>query len=410
MTASDKHTRSLKHRDLARGMRLPMGWSFGLLLLLMLALVGHAVWHINDLDNQMRVIVETLNRKIQLTTDLQEAAYNRHSSLVYQTLAADPFARDESFQFYIKWGYAVGKARNDLKAMPLDAFERGNLARQDKLVEKIVLVQEEIADLASREEVAQAHATMARDLRPLNMEFTNVVEELRRYERDRIRAALVTTQGATRDAIRLHLALGVGSLLLAGLIALTTRRLLARHAHTICQQMAALEEAGIHLEHQATHDPLTGLANRALFQRRMAEALAHAHQDHFLMGVVYLDLDDFKQVNDLHGHAVGDALLQEIAQRLRHVVRSVDTVARLGGDEFAVILTGMANAEQCADILHKIEREIARPAVLENVPIIPAGSLGCVLFPRDGETMEQLLKAADERMYRRKKARKASKA
>lgn len=406
MTHCDKNTLSLRQRDLARGMNLPMGWFFGLLLLMMCALIGHAVWRINALDGQMRVIVESFNRKIQLATDLQEAAYNRHSSLVYQTLATDPFARDDGFQVFIKWGYEVGKARNELKAMRLDDFERANLARQDKLVAKIMLVQEEITDLASREEIARAHAIMARDLRPLNLAFTNVVEELRRYERDRIRTALLATQAATQDAIRLHLALGGVSLLLAGFTGLATRKLLVRHAQTICKQMSALEEAGIRLEHQAFHDPLTGLANRALFQRRMAEGLEYARQDGFQVGVIYLDLDGFKEINDVHGHATGDALLQEVAQRLRHTVRAADTVARLGGDEFAIIVMGIAGADQCREILHKIEQAIARPAVLEGVPITPAGSLGCVMFPQDGQTMEELLKAADERMYARKRARK----
>jgi len=407
MTAHDKNTLSLRHRDLARGLSQPMGWSFALLLILMFALIAHAVWRISALEDHMREIVETLNRKIQLATDLQEAAYNRHSSLVYQTLAKDSFERDEGYQVFIRWGYAVGKARNDLKAMPLDKFEQTNLARQDTLVEKIVLVQEEITDLAAREQIARAHDTMARELRPLNLEFTNVVEELRRHERDRIRAALLATQAATNDAIHLHLALGGVSLLLAVFIALTTRKLQARHTNTICEQMSALEEAGDRLEHEASHDPLTGLANRALFQRRMAEGLEHARQDHFQVGVMYLDLDDFKQVNDVHGHAVGDALLREVAQRLRQTVRAADTVARLGGDEFAIIFMGIANAGQCEGILHKIEQEITRPAVLEGIPITPAGSLGCVMFPRDGETMEQLLKAADDRMYSCKRARKA---
>jgi diguanylate cyclase (GGDEF)-like protein len=397
----------VRQQKLARGLSIPMGWGFALLLMLMTALIAHAVWHISALDERMRQIVETLNRKIQLTTDLQEAMYQRHSALVYQTLLTDPFERDESFQLYIKWGYQVGRARSELKAMPLESFEQGNLKQQDALVAKIIVLHEEIADLAARGHGDQAHGLIASQLRPLNMQFNDRVETLRRHARDKVEKALLATQEATRQAIRIHVTLGGLLLVLAGFIAWATRHVLARHAGTICKQMSALEEAGSRLEHEATHDPLTGLANRALFQRRMQEGLTHAQQDNFLMGVMYLDLDDFKQVNDVHGHAVGDALLKEVAQRLRHVVRVSDTVARLGGDEFAIVMIGLANPAQCEVIKQKLEREISQPAVLEGISLTPAGSMGCVLYPQDGQTMSDLLKAADERMYAVKRARKS---
>lgn len=407
MASTPENTPSNRHRTFARGLSVPLGWGFALLLTLMVALVAHAVWHIGTLEDQVRDIVEVLNRKIQLATDLQEAAYNRHAALVYQTLSDDPFERDDSFQLFIKWGYHVGKARNDLKSMALDDFEQDNLAQQDALVTRISTLHEEVADLAARGQNIQAHVLMAADLRPLNLQFTDMVERLRRYERDRIQDALLATQGATRRAIRFHLVLGGALLLLAAFTAMGTRRLLSRHAGTICQQMSDLEEAGSRLEHEATHDHLTGLANRALFQHRMSEGLEHAQQDGFLMGVMYLDLDDFKQVNDTHGHAVGDALLKEIAQRLRQVVRASDTVARLGGDEFAIILSGLANPGQCLDLKKKIESEIKKPANLDGIDLTPGGSVGCVMYPQDGQTLGDLLRVADERMYAAKRSRKS---
>ena len=410
MSTIAENPASSKRSPLTRGLSLPLGWGFTLLLTLMVALIAHAIWHISNLEDRMRTIVETHNRKIQLATDLQEATYNRHAALVYQTLSDDPFERDDSFQLYIKWGFLVGSARNDLKSMPLDSVEKANLAQQDALVAKIIVLQEEIADLASLDNTAQAHAIMAADLRPLNLQFTETVEQLRRYERDQVRDALLATQDATREAIRFHLILGGILLILAMLITLATRRLLARHAGIIDKQMSDLKEAGQRLEQEATHDPLTGLANRALFHSRMAEALEHAQQDNFLLGVMFLDLDDFKQVNDVHGHAVGDALLKETAQRLRHVVRVSDTVARLGGDEFAIVLTGLEGPGQCAALRQKIEDAIALPAVLDGVPLTPAGSVGCVLYPRDGQTLNQLLKAADDHMYEVKRARKEGQA
>ncbi|MEW5769361.1 MAG: GGDEF domain-containing protein [Pseudomonadota bacterium] len=403
----DAHPHSARLR-LVRCLNLPLAFGFALQLVLMAALVAHAVWHIRGLEVQMREIVATPNRKIQLITDLQEAMYNRHAALVYQTLLDDPFERDESFQLYIKWGYHVGKARGELKSMPLDGFEKDSLREQDPLVEQIIVLQEEIADLAARGRTREAHALIASELRPLNLRMANIVEALRHHERNEVEEALIATQAATRQAVRVHIALGGVLLVLAMFIAYATRRLLYRHTDTIWQQMSDLEEVGQRLQHEATHDNLTGLANRALFHHRVAEALTHAAQEGFMLGLMYIDLDDFKQVNDIHGHDVGDALLREVARRLGHAVRASDTVARLGGDEFAILLTGLENAEQCNALKQKLQAEFTTPAVLEGVPITPQGSVGCVLYPQDGETLAQLLKVADTRMYEAKRARKVN--
>jgi diguanylate cyclase (GGDEF)-like protein len=376
-----------------------------LLIVLMAGLVGHAVWHIAELEERMRDIVDTRNRKIQLATDLQEASYNRHNSLVYQVLARDAFERDDSFQLYIKWGYQVGKARNELKALPLDAFEHANLTEQDRLVAQIIVQQEEISDLAARELLDEARERMAVQLRPLNLQYVEIVESLRRHERDLIRGALERAQQASRQAVILHLALGGALILLAVFISVKTRRILGRHARTIDEQMQALEKAGTRLEHEATHDALTGLANRALFYRRLQEAIIHAGEEGFLLAVMYVDLDNFKDVNDVHGHAAGDDLLRAVACRLRQVVRKSDTAARLGGDEFALLFVGL-EMDNCPTLCTKVERAVGQPVDLNGVTLMPAGSIGYAIYPRDSEVLDDLLSAADARMYEVKRARK----
>lgn len=391
---------------LPRRMNRQLLAGFALLVLLMAGLIGHAVWHIAALKEQMRDIVELRNLKIQLATDLQEASYNRHSALIYQALARDAFERDENFQQYIRWGYQVGLARSKLKAMPLDEYERDNLTQQDLLVEQIVGQQELISDLAARGEMEAARSRLAADLRPLNLEYTEMVDDLRRYERDRIRVALDRTRRATEKAISLHLGLGAVMILLALLISETTRRLLRRHAETICQQMGELEEAGSRLEHQATHDPLTGLANRVLFYQRLTDAMLHAEQEHFSLAVMYVDLDDFKQVNDVHGHAAGDALLKAVARRLQQVMRVADTAARLGGDEFALLFVGVQETSECPPLCAKVEKEVSQPLDFEGVQLTPACSIGYALYPRDGLTLDRLLNTADGRMYQAKRKRK----
>lgn len=391
---------------LASHMNRALAAGFALLILLMALLAGHAVWHIRVLEARMTDLVEIHNRKIQLATDLIEAAYNRHSMLIYQTLADDPFERDDNFQSYIKWGYHVGKARNDLKALPLDKFETDNLSQQDRLVEQIIVLQEEISDLAARELRNQALALISGDLRPLNVSFTETIEALRLHERDQIRGALVTTQAATRNAVQVHLLLGGLLLLLAVLITMTTLRLMSRRAHIIDEQVHALEEVSERLEHEATHDPLTGLANRALFYQRLAQALEHAEQENFQVGVLYLDLDHFKPVNDEFGHAAGDLLLKEVAARLKHQVRVSDTVARLGGDEFALIMLGTNNEEVRQRMREQLAAEIARPVDLGPAQVTPGCSIGCAVYPLDGRKQDELINVADMRMYENKQSRR----
>jgi len=395
----------LRKNLLSRSMSRYLELGFALLIILMTVLAGHAVWHINALDSRMGEIVDVRNRKIQLATDLQEASYNRHNTLVYQVLAEDAFVRDDNFQLYLKWGFHVGNARNQLKALPLDEFERENMTRQDQLVVDIIVLQEEISGRAARGLVEQARTMLANDLRPLNLQYTEVVEALRRYERDQIRTALEQARQATNQAIRLHLALGVLLILLAIAIALITRRSLQRDSDIIHTQVSELELAGTLLEHQATHDPLTGLANRALFYRRLEDALLHASEEHFSVAVMYIDLDDFKQVNDVHGHAAGDALLLAVALRLQQVVRKSDTTARFGGDEFALLFVGI-ETDSCGSMCNKVEHEISQPVYHNGIVLTPACSIGYAIYPRDGGVLDDLLNAADAKMYQAKRARK----
>jgi len=381
-------------------------FGFALLIFLMVGLVGHAVWHINELRAQMSDIVDLRNLKIQLATDLQEASYNRHNTLVYQVLAEDAFERDENFQLYLKWGYRVGDARNQIKSMPLDSFESENLLQQDQLVGKIIVLQETISDLAARGLIEEARNLLASDLRPLNLHYTEIVESLRRYERDLIRAALDKAQQATQKAIGLHLAFGVMLIALAIVIASVTRRWLGRDSKIIYAQVSALEEAGALLEHQATHDPLTGLANRALFYRRLEDAIQHAREENFSVAVMYIDLDGFKQINDVHGHGAGDAILVAVAKRLQQVVRKSDTTARLGGDEYALLFVGIDANNSCEALCKKIQDEVAQPVEYGDFILKPACSIGFAVYPHDGKVLDDLLNTADAKMYECKRKRK----
>lgn len=153
---------------------------------------------------------------------------------------------------------------------------------------------------------------------------------------------------------------------------------------------------------QAYHDSLTGLPNRLLFQDRLRVAMAHAQRDRQGLAVLFLDLDRFKHINDSLGHAMGDALLIEVAGRLSSLVREEDTVARLGGDEFAMLLMGGEDPEYAVQVAERIMESLSQPIELSGHLLYASASAGITVFPHDGATPEILLQNADLAMYRAK--------
>jgi diguanylate cyclase (GGDEF)-like protein len=167
---------------------------------------------------------------------------------------------------------------------------------------------------------------------------------------------------------------------------------------------AQLIESQDKLFELANYDPLTGLPNRALFQLRLEMALAQARRDSTLTAVLQLDLDHFKDVNDTLGHAAGDHLLAQIAQRLLQRVRATDTVARLGGDEFALILADLDTASDAALIAIDILHALGQPVMWQQHEIHSCASIGITLYPTDDTEPAQLLANADIALYQAKAA------
>ncbi|MBI2396548.1 MAG: EAL domain-containing protein [Xanthomonadales bacterium] len=154
----------------------------------------------------------------------------------------------------------------------------------------------------------------------------------------------------------------------------------------------------------AKYDPLTGLPNRAMFLERLHAALLQARRHGTQLALLFVDLDRFKHVNDSLGHAVGDGLLKEVGQRLRHRLREGDLVARLGGDEFTIMLEGIQGAHEVAALANLLLQVFAQPVVVEGRELAVGLSIGISLFPSDGDDADVLLQHADTAMYGAKNA------
>ncbi|GAB1538489.1 hypothetical protein NUACC21_11510 [Scytonema sp. NUACC21] len=210
---------------------------------------------------------------------------------------------------------------------------------------------------------------------------------------------IATKRSLHRDA--------AGNFFLVGVIRdITKRKLieeeLKRVAADLFRTNKELQVKEDHFRYIAHHDPLTGLPNRKFFAEQLHESLVWAQSNNLLLGLLFIDLDGFKQVNDTLGHEMGDRLLVTIAQRLNNSLRSGDTVSRLGGDEFTVILRAIPKIQAAATVAEKILATLNEPIVLEGHITRVSASIGISVYPINTQDVETLLKQADSAMYRAK--------
>lgn len=170
----------------------------------------------------------------------------------------------------------------------------------------------------------------------------------------------------------------------------------------IIQDVTELKKSQQRLIHIAHHDPLTDLPNRILFQQQLERSMQRAKRRNCKVGLLFIDLDRFKNINDSLGHEVGDALLCEVAVRLRGEVRNYDTVARLGGDEFAIILDAIEHAQEAMSFIQRTMALFEQPFYLCNKMLYVEASIGISLYPDNGNNSEELLRNADMAMYQAK--------
>jgi diguanylate cyclase (GGDEF)-like protein/PAS domain S-box-containing protein len=172
----------------------------------------------------------------------------------------------------------------------------------------------------------------------------------------------------------------------------------------VFSDISGIKQSQAQLAHLAHHDPLTDLPNRLLFHDRLGHALSRADRDGSQLGVLFIDLDRFKHINDSLGHLAGDGLLQEVARRLTGAVRREDTVARMGGDEFTLLLEDLRRPEDAAVLARKLLEALGDPYAIAGRELFVTASVGISLYPRDGRSAEELVRNADAAMYQAKDA------
>ena len=169
---------------------------------------------------------------------------------------------------------------------------------------------------------------------------------------------------------------------------------------------AEMARSHTHLEHFAHFDALTGLPNRLLLADRLHQSVAQCQRRSLSLAVLYIDLDGFKAINDLYGHAMGDALLVALAQRMKSALREGDTLARIGGDEFVAVLADLGHVAECEPMIARVLELAAQPLAVDGLVLQVSASIGFTVYPQDGHDADQLMRCADHAMYRAKQAGK----
>lgn len=178
--------------------------------------------------------------------------------------------------------------------------------------------------------------------------------------------------------------------------ALETERSLLKH------QVALLQRTVAQTRQYAYHDELTGLPNRRLLMDRYNQAVALAARRNRRVALLFLDLNEFKKINDAYGHAAGDGILRQVAERLRACIRTSDTACRYGGDEFVVLLPELEGRESAIAAARKIRARLAAPCMVDGVQIKVTASIGVAIYPADGRDYDDLMRVTDGLMYRDK--------
>jgi diguanylate cyclase (GGDEF)-like protein/PAS domain S-box-containing protein len=178
------------------------------------------------------------------------------------------------------------------------------------------------------------------------------------------------------------------------------------HFIGVINDVTALKQRTELLEHEVNHDPLTGLANRTLLWDRLEQAIHMAQRNKTMVATALIDLDGFKQINDSYGHEAGDEVLKMVAKRLQASVRESDTVARLSGDEFVLVLVNQPSLRYTLRMVERLREALSRPVVFDSTEIGTGASIGVSVFPHDGATAVELVRAADVAMYHAKASQK----
>ncbi len=382
--------------------QLGVGSGFVLLITLMVVLLVHGLVRLGSISRDLNQIVDLHGRKAAIITEIQLAGYRRTGALSALVLAAPslegvPVTRSlAELESRIHYGWTA------LRLLGLSPDEAANLNRQGALVARMHALQLDVVRFKQADQNAMANAVLRQELIPLQRELGSELQTLRESADANIAEAVRNARATREFTQKFTIHLGFFCVLLGVIVALAVTRRMMRQNRAIERYIRLLSSSRDAHRHLATHDPLTGMPNRVLFQDRLDQVLLRSRRKRERFAVAFLDLDNFKHINDRHGHHAGDQILKGAAERLSAALRKSDTVARMGGDEFAALLEGLCSRAEADRVIQALGKQLAAPFQVDGTEICLSMSVGVAYYPLDGGDAESLLKVADRAMYRMK--------
>ena len=365
---------------------------FIVVLTLMVALSAIGLRYVADANQRLKDIARNNNVKIELATKMHSALRERALSMHALAILTDPFDKDEEIQRFNIQGLAYIRARDQLEHMPLSPKESDVLAQLQTLSREAQPKVQAVVDMTTLIDNEQATFDRIRNVAiPAQRAIATQVSALLELQRDQTEEAVNNAEISYLSVRNLMIGLGTVALL----IGLGIAGVVIRQVSSQAKQLAD----------QAMFDPLTGLANRCLLHDRLEHQIEISKREHKSFGVILMDLDRFKEVNDTLGHNVGDELLREVGRRLKETVRAEDTVARLGGDEYVVLIHNL-EPQGAPFIASKILSALDKPFHWQSQSIDISASLGLAFYPSQCDGPSDLLRCADIAMYVAKRAGK----
>jgi diguanylate cyclase (GGDEF)-like protein len=391
---------------------------FSLIILIISLLTFFGVSRHMEVNRKLDSVVSNHNVRMDLALQLRVISRERAPLLYAMASTEDPFDRDDMKQEFMRLGEAFLKTRGELVASGLNQDEARLLEEHRQHAKTVVPQQHHVVALTDEGRLAEAREFLISEMVPTQAKALKQIDRFIGYQQKAARTALKEAKAITYDTYFWAALLSGAGILLSLIIAMVVSRRLGRMVGAITQARDELEQrvverthelsaANEQLEQLANFDSLTGLPNRTSFYANLELAISQARQRNGNVGLMFLDLDGFKAVNDTYGHDYGDDLLCQVAERMQQVLRDTDVSCRLGGDEFTVILPGIKEVQRTALVAQKLIDALNKPFRVKGDTDCTIGvSIGIAVYPLHAQTGDQLVKVADDLMYRVKKSGK----
>jgi diguanylate cyclase (GGDEF)-like protein len=378
--------------------------SFAVVMTLVVMVAAVGLTRMAENNRRMETIVDQYNVKTEHIITMYNAARDRAIGLLRMVNEDDPFERDDEYMRMNELATQFATARIELSNKRLSPEELIMHNEQGRLTSKSVPLLEQVVQLLVEEESERATRLLFERAIPAQDKVLEQLGQMLEYQQLAARRAMDESRRAYRETVLyisalLTLAIGVGVL-----VALFVMRRTIETEDVLSRQIRQERKLRKQLSYQASHDALTGLINRFEFEDHLKRALESAHSEDATHAMLYIDLDQFKVVNDTCGHVAGDELLHQLSTLLQQKIRSHDTLARLGGDEFGVLLE-YCTPEHTADVANTLLNTVREfRFVWEDKSFVIGASIGVMSIDKNSESIASVMSAADAACYSAKDA------